>query len=116
MSTPDQLQLFALPDLPMVQPGDDLAALIIAALDRAGRALTDRDVVVVAQKIVSKSENRVNGPSKCNSTVPMGPWRCLATTTSATLRISSPRAIHRSCRELNFSSPSSWRRVGSLRA
>ncbi len=59
MSAPDQLQLFALPDLPMVQPGDDLAELIVAALARAGRALADRDVLVVAQKIVSKSENRM---------------------------------------------------------
>ena len=53
------LELFAPPDLPMVQPGDDLAALIIAALDRAGYGLTDRDVLVVAQKIVSKAEGRV---------------------------------------------------------
>ncbi len=59
MSTPDQLQLFALPDLPMVQPGDDLAELIVAALARAGRTLADRDVLVVAQKVVSKAENRV---------------------------------------------------------
>jgi coenzyme F420-0:L-glutamate ligase/coenzyme F420-1:gamma-L-glutamate ligase len=59
MSTPDQLQLFALPGLPMVRPGDDLADLIIASLARAGRTLVDRDVLVVAQKIVSKAENRV---------------------------------------------------------
>jgi coenzyme F420-0:L-glutamate ligase/coenzyme F420-1:gamma-L-glutamate ligase len=59
MSTPDQLTLFALPGLPMVRAGDDLAALIIAALDRAGRVLTDRDVLVIAQKIVSKAEGRV---------------------------------------------------------
>jgi len=58
MSTPDQLQLFALPDLPMVRAGDDLAELIIAALTRANRTLADHDVLVVAQKIVSKSENR----------------------------------------------------------
>jgi coenzyme F420-0:L-glutamate ligase/coenzyme F420-1:gamma-L-glutamate ligase len=58
MSTPDQLTLFALPGLPMVHAGDDLAALIIAALDRAGSTLTDRDVLVVAQKIVSKAEGR----------------------------------------------------------
>jgi coenzyme F420-0:L-glutamate ligase/coenzyme F420-1:gamma-L-glutamate ligase len=58
MSTPDHLHLFALPDLPMVQPGDNLADLLIAALARAGRALVDRDVLVVAQKIVSKAENR----------------------------------------------------------
>ena len=58
MSTPDQLQLFALPGLPMVRAGDDLADLIIAALARANRTLADRDVLVVAQKIVSKSESR----------------------------------------------------------
>src|SRR5580698_10770377 len=58
MSTTDQLQLFALPDLPMVRAGDDLAELIIASLTRANRTLSDHDVLVVAQKIVSKSENR----------------------------------------------------------
>jgi coenzyme F420-0:L-glutamate ligase/coenzyme F420-1:gamma-L-glutamate ligase len=43
----------------MVRVGDDLSALIIAALDRAGRTFTDRDVLVVAQKIVSKAEGRM---------------------------------------------------------
>jgi len=58
MPTSGSLELLALPDLPMVQAGDDLAALILAALDRAGRRLADRDVLVVAQKIVSKAEGR----------------------------------------------------------
>ena len=59
MSMADSLELVALPGLPMVRQGDDLAALIVAALDRAGRALADRDVLVVAQKIVSKAEGRM---------------------------------------------------------
>jgi coenzyme F420-0:L-glutamate ligase/coenzyme F420-1:gamma-L-glutamate ligase len=42
----------------MVEPGADLAALIVDGVARAGETLRDRDVVVVAQKIVSKSENR----------------------------------------------------------
>jgi coenzyme F420-0:L-glutamate ligase/coenzyme F420-1:gamma-L-glutamate ligase len=50
------LELFALKGLPMVSAGDDLAALIIAALDR--RELRRGDIVVVAQKIVSKAEGR----------------------------------------------------------
>jgi coenzyme F420-0:L-glutamate ligase/coenzyme F420-1:gamma-L-glutamate ligase len=58
MPMPDSLELFAVPDLPMVRAGDDLGALIIAALDRAGRTLADQDVLVVAQKVVSKSEDR----------------------------------------------------------
>lgn len=59
MPTPGSIELFAPPDLPLVRPGDDLSALIIAALDRAGRTLVDRDVLVVAQKIVSKAEGRM---------------------------------------------------------
>jgi coenzyme F420-0:L-glutamate ligase / coenzyme F420-1:gamma-L-glutamate ligase len=53
-----RLELFALPGLPMVRAGDDLPALILAGLDRAGQVLHDRDVVVIAQKIVSKAEGR----------------------------------------------------------
>ncbi len=53
-----RLELFALPGLPMVQAGDDLPALILAGLARAGQSLHDRDVVVIAQKVVSKVEGR----------------------------------------------------------
>ncbi len=52
------LQLFALPDLPMVQAGDDLAALLSAAMARAGLAPEPDDVLAIAQKIVSKAEGR----------------------------------------------------------
>jgi coenzyme F420-0:L-glutamate ligase/coenzyme F420-1:gamma-L-glutamate ligase len=44
--------------MPLVRPGDDLAGLIRAALDRAGLALAEGDVLVVAQKVVSKAEGR----------------------------------------------------------
>jgi coenzyme F420-0:L-glutamate ligase/coenzyme F420-1:gamma-L-glutamate ligase len=54
----DRLSLFALPDLPMVRAGDDLPALIAAGLARIGLLPTDGDVIVVAQKIVSKAEGR----------------------------------------------------------
>lgn len=46
--------MFAVPDLPEIRPGDDLAALID---DRAD--LRDDDVVVVASTIVSKAEGRL---------------------------------------------------------
>jgi coenzyme F420-0:L-glutamate ligase/coenzyme F420-1:gamma-L-glutamate ligase len=52
------LQLFALPDLPMVQAGDDLTALLSAAMARAGLGPRAGDVLAIAQKIVSKSEGR----------------------------------------------------------
>lgn len=44
--------------LPEVRPGDDLAALLAAALEGSTQTLRDGDVVVVVQKIVSKAENR----------------------------------------------------------
>lgn len=53
-----QLVLTALPGIPLVQAGDDLAALILAGLERAGLALTTNDVIAVAQKVVSKAEGR----------------------------------------------------------
>jgi coenzyme F420-0:L-glutamate ligase / coenzyme F420-1:gamma-L-glutamate ligase len=53
------LELLALDGIPEVTPGDDLAALIAAALERGGIGLRDEDVLVVTQKVVSKAEGRV---------------------------------------------------------
>lgn len=46
----------AVEDFPIVKPGDDLGTLIVQSLDRVGYTLKDRDVVVVASKVVSKAE------------------------------------------------------------
>jgi coenzyme F420-0:L-glutamate ligase/coenzyme F420-1:gamma-L-glutamate ligase len=51
--------LTALPNIPLIQHGDDLAAIILRALRDANLALADGDVLVLAQKIVSKSEGRM---------------------------------------------------------
>ena len=56
---PAQLTIIGLAGVPMVQPGDDLAALTIAAFAATGVTPEDGDVLVVAQKIVSKSEGRI---------------------------------------------------------
>lgn len=53
-----QLALIGLPGLPIIQPGDDLAALIDDAFGRAGLALSNGDVLVITSKIVSKAEGR----------------------------------------------------------
>src|SRR5476649_2908564 len=53
-----RLEIFAIPGMPMVRVGDDLPSLIADAAEAAGLALHDRDVVVLAQKIVSKAEGR----------------------------------------------------------
>jgi coenzyme F420-0:L-glutamate ligase/coenzyme F420-1:gamma-L-glutamate ligase len=49
---------FAVPGLPLIHPGDDLAALIVDALKADQLQLVSGDVVVVAQKVISKAENR----------------------------------------------------------
>lgn len=53
------LTITPLPGLPRVKPGDDLAALLIAALARVDFTPQPQDIVVVAQKIVSKAEGRL---------------------------------------------------------
>lgn len=45
--------------VPAVHPGDDLAALLLAALATHGPQLISGDVLVVCQKVVSKAEGRV---------------------------------------------------------
>ena len=53
-----KLELLAVPGLPLVKPGDDLARLIGDKLT-GELALRPGDVVVLAQKIVSKAEGRM---------------------------------------------------------
>ena len=57
MST--ELHLFAVPGMPEVAQGADLAQLIGDALERAGMIVQSGDVFVVAQKIVSKAEGAI---------------------------------------------------------
>ena len=53
-----RLTITALDGMPQVAPGDDLAALLIAALERGDVEPRSRDILVVTSKIVSKAENR----------------------------------------------------------
>jgi coenzyme F420-0:L-glutamate ligase/coenzyme F420-1:gamma-L-glutamate ligase len=53
------LTLTALPGIPLIRPGDDLIPPLRSALASAGLTLADGDVLLLAQKIVSKSEGRL---------------------------------------------------------
>lgn len=53
-----RLEIVALPGLPVVSWGDDLATILEQGLARAGLALADGDVLVVTSKIVSRAEGR----------------------------------------------------------
>ncbi len=54
-----ELRLIPLASSVMVQEGDDLVALLLAALSDAGETLAHHDLVVVTSKVVSKSEGQV---------------------------------------------------------
>jgi coenzyme F420-0:L-glutamate ligase/coenzyme F420-1:gamma-L-glutamate ligase len=54
----NEIRVIGLEGIPQVGEGDELAALLAEACERAG-GLEDGDVVVVAQKVVSKAEGRV---------------------------------------------------------
>jgi coenzyme F420-0:L-glutamate ligase/coenzyme F420-1:gamma-L-glutamate ligase len=53
------LTLTAVPNLPDVQPGDDVADLILDAMVAADLTLQSGDVLAIAQKIISKAEGRL---------------------------------------------------------
>lgn len=50
--------LTAIPEIPAIRPGDDLAAILADAMVEARLAPCDGDVLVVTHKIVSKAEGR----------------------------------------------------------
>jgi len=59
MTSRADLALHVLPGIPLIVAGDDLAAILHASLARLPVRLADGDVLVLAQKIVSKAEGRL---------------------------------------------------------
>jgi coenzyme F420-0:L-glutamate ligase/coenzyme F420-1:gamma-L-glutamate ligase len=53
-----EVRIFGLPGIPEVHAGDDLAGMIVEAA-RVQGGISDGDVVVVTQKVVSKAEGRI---------------------------------------------------------
>ncbi len=52
------LTLYPLQGLPLVNPGDDLSGLIIDSLQKNNHSMKSGDILVIAQKIISKAEDR----------------------------------------------------------
>lgn len=59
MAVTTHLEIFAVPGMPLVRAGDDLAGVVVGCLGAAGLGLAVDDTVVFAQKIVSKAEGRL---------------------------------------------------------
>ena len=54
--TVSEVRILSVPGIPVIVPGDDLAALIQQAAERVALDFQGGDIVVVTQKIVSKAE------------------------------------------------------------
>lgn len=54
-----RMTVLALAGVPLVRAGDDLAVIVLEAVAANGESLADGDVLVLAQKIVSKAEGRI---------------------------------------------------------
>jgi len=55
---PSYLQAFGL-SLPIVKKGDDIAGLIVSAAKKQNIGIGSNDIIIVTEKIVSKSEGRI---------------------------------------------------------
>jgi coenzyme F420-0:L-glutamate ligase/coenzyme F420-1:gamma-L-glutamate ligase len=83
-STGPTLAIFAVTGLPLVDAGADLAGLIEAAIRQGPNPLVENDIIVVAQKIVSKAERRL---VRLDSVKPGRRARALARTTGKDPRL-----------------------------
>ena len=54
----NSLELLALNHFPLIEPDDDLASIIFDSIKDNELIINDNDIIVIAQKIVSKAENR----------------------------------------------------------
>ena len=54
-----RIEIVAIHGIPEVRPADDLTGQLLAAIRGGGESLRSGDVVVVAQKVVSKAEGRI---------------------------------------------------------
>ena len=51
------LELLAIENIPLIEPGDDLVSILIQTIKEEKIKLRRGDIFVIAQKEVSKSEN-----------------------------------------------------------
>ncbi len=54
-----RVEIFALTGLPLINPGDDLAGLIVKQVRAQGLGIENGDIIVIGQKAVSKTEGRL---------------------------------------------------------
>lgn len=64
----NNIQIIQVESVPEIKPGDNLPLILSRSIQKGGIALDNNDIVVVAQKIVSKAEKRVVNLKKVKPT------------------------------------------------
>ncbi|MCS6803613.1 MAG: coenzyme F420-0:L-glutamate ligase [Acidobacteriota bacterium] len=78
------IQIIGIEGLPEIRPGDDVAEQVLRAAAQAGLTFQQGDVLVIAQKIISKAEGRL---VSLNDIEPSEFARAIATTMNKDARI-----------------------------
>jgi coenzyme F420-0:L-glutamate ligase/coenzyme F420-1:gamma-L-glutamate ligase len=55
----NSISIIPIPGIPQIHPGDDLAKILLDAIDKAEVGIQNGDVLVICQKVVSKAEGAV---------------------------------------------------------
>ena len=53
------IQVIQIPNIPLINPGDNIAQILLNSLKKESIAINDGDVFVIAQAIISKAENQI---------------------------------------------------------
>jgi len=53
------IEIFAIQNMPLIKEGDNIADIIVTAAQRQNTPITNKDIVVITHKIVSKAEGNI---------------------------------------------------------
>jgi len=53
-----KLSLTTIEGIPLIEPGDNLVEIIVESIHQSNEHILDNDILIIAQKIISKTENR----------------------------------------------------------
>jgi len=64
MRLKNQIQIIGLKGIPLIKKGDDISQVIIEALKKNNLSLKNKDIIVIAQSLISKSNGRIRNLSE----------------------------------------------------
>lgn len=53
------IMLYAVPNIPLIKPGDDIGKIVCEKIKNEHFSIKDKDIIVIASKIVSKAEGQI---------------------------------------------------------